>query len=412
MWNTCSAKNQMGNTIFLFAAFKRNLFKPAMLFKINCLFFIYLLLTLHTYAQNLVANSGFEEVNICTEYEQDCSPEAWNSTSARPLDYKGQQQKIAFKGKHFLPVTIDEKYNHHLRTFWQTKLRCTLVKNQLYRIRFYIACPVIPENISFYFSPKFIFTRENQELPLPPSVRFTASNFSPVKKSAWLEVNAEYRATGNEVYLVIGNFRLADSVVRQQFEEYAYFKSIYCIDELSVEAADSKLTCAEWKRQDAVQYANNYKHTPPADCDSSWSYWEKKPDPLTVPPPQPIPTQPIRPEPRFETFTIPDILFKFDSSNINPAFTGILDSIAAKIAAKGFRRILVNGYTDGEGTYKYNLNLSLRRASSITTYLEKIWQFDRRKMTFRGYGKANPIAPNNTEEGRQKNRRVELMVLW
>jgi len=69
----------------------------------------------------------------------------------------------------------------------------------------------------------------------------------------------------------------------------------------------------------------------------------------------------------------------------------------------------VAGYTDYIGSNEYNLKLSVRRANSVRIYLLKK-HVPAKSITIIGYGEENPIAPNETPEGRQKNRRVEFQI--
>ena len=69
----------------------------------------------------------------------------------------------------------------------------------------------------------------------------------------------------------------------------------------------------------------------------------------------------------------------------------------------------VEGHTDSVGTDDYNQSLSERRAESVKSYL--IQQgIDRSSITSRGFGESQPVASNDTADGRQRNRRVELVV--
>lgn len=70
----------------------------------------------------------------------------------------------------------------------------------------------------------------------------------------------------------------------------------------------------------------------------------------------------------------------------------------------------ISGYTDNTGNEKYNIKLSLSRAKSVTTYLVEKGIMDTR-ITYKGYGNSKPIAGNNTEKGRMKNRRVEFSII-
>jgi len=69
--------------------------------------------------------------------------------------------------------------------------------------------------------------------------------------------------------------------------------------------------------------------------------------------------------------------------------------------------LMIKGHTDSVGSDEYNLGLSDRRANSVRQYLVN-QGIDPSRLSSKGYGEAEPIAPNNTDEGRAKNRRIEF----
>ena len=71
---------------------------------------------------------------------------------------------------------------------------------------------------------------------------------------------------------------------------------------------------------------------------------------------------------------------------------------------------MIGGYTDNVGDAKANLRLSRARANSVKVFLVKRG-VNAKRLIARGYGETKPIAPNTTEAGRQKNRRIEFTVL-
>jgi outer membrane protein OmpA-like peptidoglycan-associated protein len=117
----------------------------------------------------------------------------------------------------------------------------------------------------------------------------------------------------------------------------------------------------------------------------------------------------VRVVPKPDTLIIPDILFKFNSSELNTALYGALDSLIRKIPHDGSVQLKVTGYTDNAGNDDYNYNLSLKRAKAVADYMQKSGLGnDIRQIT--GGGEAFPVADNRTPEGRKKNRRVEIII--
>ena len=104
-----------------------------------------------------------------------------------------------------------------------------------------------------------------------------------------------------------------------------------------------------------------------------------------------------------------DVLFDFDKAEIRADAAHALAELAAVIRAyKGAVRL--EGHTDGKGAPKYNQNLSERRAASVMQWLIEREQIPAARMTTQGFGKTKPVASNDTDAGRQKNRRVEVVI--
>lgn len=104
-----------------------------------------------------------------------------------------------------------------------------------------------------------------------------------------------------------------------------------------------------------------------------------------------------------------DVLFDFDSAKLRDSSVKKLEAIAGILREKyPDREIIVEGHTDGVGGRDYNSRLSMDRAESVARYLKPRTGSD--KLSYRGFGAERPIADNATGEGRQKNRRVEIII--
>jgi outer membrane protein OmpA-like peptidoglycan-associated protein len=104
------------------------------------------------------------------------------------------------------------------------------------------------------------------------------------------------------------------------------------------------------------------------------------------------------------------ITFGFDSSAIRPEFRQTLDQVADTLRRYDQTYVDVYGHTDSVGSDAYNQTLSERRASAVADYLTGRGVQSARLGT-RGFGESQPIASNDTEEGRAENRRVEIKLV-
>ena len=104
-----------------------------------------------------------------------------------------------------------------------------------------------------------------------------------------------------------------------------------------------------------------------------------------------------------------DVLFAFDSAELTPAAQSALTEIAGRLSGASMVSVNVVGHTDSVGSEDYNQRLSERRAMSVKDYLAS-QGVPRDKLTAEGLGENQPVADNDSEEGRAKNRRVEIHV--
>jgi outer membrane protein OmpA-like peptidoglycan-associated protein len=104
-----------------------------------------------------------------------------------------------------------------------------------------------------------------------------------------------------------------------------------------------------------------------------------------------------------------NVTFKTDSSDLNGNFFSVLASVSLVLKEYEKTIIEVAGHTDNTGAAEYNQALSERRAATVAQYLSGKGVMGQRIMTVGG-GEGHPIATNDTAEGRQANRRVELTL--
>jgi outer membrane protein OmpA-like peptidoglycan-associated protein len=103
------------------------------------------------------------------------------------------------------------------------------------------------------------------------------------------------------------------------------------------------------------------------------------------------------------------LLFDFDSDVLRSESRKNLDNLASSLSNFGDSRLMLVGHTDSQGSDSYNMDLSRRRASSVASYLESHGVSEVR-VDLAGRGETEPVASNDTETGRQENRRVEVAI--
>jgi outer membrane protein OmpA-like peptidoglycan-associated protein len=121
---------------------------------------------------------------------------------------------------------------------------------------------------------------------------------------------------------------------------------------------------------------------------------------------KPLPTPAVK---RDSIIVLNDVLFETNSYKLNKELLPKLDSISVYLKKQLRADVSISGHTDNVGKESYNLNLSSQRAEAVAEYfLDK--GIPPEQVSFGGFGSAQPIATNDTLEGRRKNRRVEILI--
>lgn len=105
-----------------------------------------------------------------------------------------------------------------------------------------------------------------------------------------------------------------------------------------------------------------------------------------------------------------NIFFDFDKATLRPESTAELERLIKLLTDVPSMKIEIGGHTDSKGSDEYNMKLSAARAESVVNYLAT-HGVDKGRLSSKGYGETKPMADNNTEEGRQLNRRTEFEII-
>jgi len=102
--------------------------------------------------------------------------------------------------------------------------------------------------------------------------------------------------------------------------------------------------------------------------------------------------------------------FDVDKTEIRPQYRDEIAKVGDFMKQYPTTTAVIEGHSDNVGDAEYNLNLSLRRAESVVSYLVDTFGIDRSRLTAVGYGSSRPVADNATESGKQANRRIEAII--
>jgi OOP family OmpA-OmpF porin len=214
------------------------------------------------------------------------------------------------------------------------------------------------------------------DLSLPPRGLFgyhpQINNFADsilFDKNGWGNITEDYTANGGEKYLVIGNFKPDNKLLAKRIEPNNGFRhnSYYLIDDVS-------LTPYEEEVKDTIPVTQTEVYEP-----------KKK-------------------------YVLKFVYFDTDKAILLPKSYVELDKLVTFLKEKSDTKIEIGGHTDNAGTYDHNIILSSQRAEAVVTYLISQGIISTR-LTYKGYGPNQPIAPNDTPDNMQLNRRVDFMIV-
>jgi outer membrane protein OmpA-like peptidoglycan-associated protein len=346
-------------------------------------------------AQDLIANGSFQDLNVCKELQAPCSPSAWKTTSPHLMMYGAEKN-----GNYYARLTIFNSSIEGIRKYMQTRLLCPLRKDQVY----IISVKLKPGNVfmgsfGIVLTGTPVFINNDLLLRIQPTIDLTG-HYAKVpygKRRDWYTITVEYRATGEERYLILGNFQDDAEQERtylsqpKNFTDYEYY-----IDDVVLKPKIPQDPCRNYDIVKQQLYSQTERH-PQRKFNM---FGEDEPEQGG-----PVIDRPV------DTLRLGNVYFEFDSDRLNLIGKAKLDSLFRNLVIEDIDSVRVCGHTDSMGPREYNVNLSSRRAEAIMQVIRDT-ELSGFVTEVKGYGDAMPIASNKTEAGRKKNRRVEVLIYY
>lgn len=341
-------------------------------------------------AANLVPNPSFEEfaappigwfykgkhfTNVVKFWEAptSASPDVFGPRVRVPDHWaeKGFGQMDAHSGESMAGITVYgcENGKPHCREYLQVQLTEPMIPGQEYYFEFFVSH--LPQslqasNLGALLTVEPIHKPTDERIDAQPQIVNTSVTSA---KNKWKKLSTNIVAEEAYAYLVIGNF-YPDSLTKTRKTHQTVFNySYYYVDDV------------------LFQKLPPYLPQPILEDDLS--------------------TKKLSPG---ETVVLENIYFEFDKWNLHPRSFLELNKLVKILEDHPNMIIQVNGHADAIGDDRYNLYLSRKRAKSVIQYLNN-QGIPRNRTLYRGFGSSQPVASNDTEEGRQQNRRVEFLVL-
>ena len=345
-------------------------------------------------AQNLIENPSFEIFVSCperlgnfdtdvvqwttpttgsTDYFNGCS-----TTMGTPENFNGKQPANFGKGYAGLYLYAPDDYREYL----QATLKKALIAGKKYRVSFYISLAersdfaVKDFGVLFSKDKLHVATKKNLSKKKLYDHKGNDYNFMEIGYSNfysdtqdWILVNTQFVAKGTENFMTVGNFKTNARTRKFKTKRNAKQGAYYYVDMFQVEAVNDSELAKMTSKDELV-----------ADTFAL--------DKIHV----------------FE-----NVLFEFDKFSLLGSVKQEMMQLYTYVKADTSLRLTIQGHTDGIGSEKYNQILSSKRAQAVALYLQNLG-VSKDRIEWRGLGGKNPIASNNTEAGRQQNRRVAFVI--
>lgn len=452
-----------------------------------CTVLLFLVVSHTGYSQekNLVVNPGFEKFEKCPEdytpenlshrlipgwtYPTRATPDYFNRCSRHnvgvPKNFAGESEPHGGDGYAGAILSgTEESYREYI----QGTLSVPMVKDQQYCIRFHYKLASFSrfavDQMSLYLSATEIKNDININLTYAPQITNKIGLFLD-NIDEWEQFCTVYKATGNERFFIIGNFRNYDhtnyvvtdkNVVNLRNKAYAY----YYFDDVSIAPLDNCLNCP-CVLHDFESRIIETRYTGGKDPMSgkvskitndgsirigllggvqpytiNWNNGLSGTELKNLPAGTYIYTahdknnclssdtvvfieplieiddfkEGLRSIEEGSALVLKNIFFEFNKTELLPASYNELNQVVQFMLEENITLIEIAGHTDNDGSDSYNQKLSEGRAASVVQYLAS-QGINPQKMIAAGYGESRPIDTNSTEEGKAQNRRVEFVLI-
>ena len=372
-----------------------------------------LLLSLSTWlhSQDLVPNSSFEDyIDFDTagttgwhKVQSSDTPDYFNLSKEHSFNdifdkyIGGTRPKSgdAFTGIFCYRV---QPFRHirNIREYIETSLGSKLEKDSMYRIQISLCLDsesnTAVQNFGVYFSGSSnVNNPDFKTFRIRPQVEFNSSFLENTKY--WVELTTMYKAGGFEEYMVLGNFRADRST------------GIKAVSPEKVKGKRDKWGLTN-KERSSYYYLDDV-------IIEKVSLPGVLPDTLLTETDENVEAEPGFDISKIEVdsvIVLKNIQFEFNKSELLPQSYREIDRLFQLMKDNPAIRVKLEGHTDNIGDYDFNLGLSVRRVEAVSEYLISKG-IDPERIEYAGYSFSFPLVPNDTDEGRAKNRRVAFKII-
>ncbi|MEO6302845.1 MAG: OmpA family protein [Bacteroidia bacterium] len=332
--------------------------------------------------KNLVPNGSFENYRRKTNNIKQAVP--WRPIASidyyhNPLDNDTTVQKGAYSGDSYTGFRFQKRY----KEFLQVKLAEPLHRGTVYEFSMHVRLAFWSNAVLKSFGvliSKAGYSKQGDAVKAN-IVDTIAKKGGLFKAHEWFTIRGYYKADGGEKYITIGNFspKIKKEMVRMNLFKVGYKESYYFVDDVKLikspafeEKVDVEIVGPNYHAEDSTLMVN----------------------------------QDIKVG---DKVGLNNIFFDNGRYYLLPESFQELNKLAQYLLKNPTVEIQINGHSDNAGLKYKNQKMSELRAREVFEYLIK--KGVQNKMYFKGYGSTQPVASNETDEGKAKNRRVEFQII-
>lgn len=355
----------------------------------------FILLNKFCYSQNLLLDGSFEVLSGISQsritYDRNLSYlKYWFTPNTNSSDFFSKISKYYQEPSNYFGFQNPRTGGSYAgilpldREYLSTSFTKKLEKGKLYCFELYWSLSdnshLATSSIGIYFSKNKIYLPQADRMEFVPQIQNEKQIFWK-EKEKWERFSGTYLASGGEEYLIIGSFVKKPKIKVLGPRKMPIFEGCYYyFDDVSVFEINEINECACRVEQSEKKIENEK----PKENELEQKY--------------------------VKGIVFKDVNFKSNESIILPQSFHSLDSLAIFLINHPKLEIEIEGHTDNIGNEMDNQILSEKRAKAIADYLNKK-EISLRRIRIKGFGGAIPIESNETEEGRERNRRVEFRII-
>ncbi len=335
--------------------------------------------------KNLVPNGSFENYRKKSGNIKQAIP--WQQIASvdfyqEPVSNDTSSQRGARTGNCYAGLRFQKKY----KEFLQVKLAESLHRGTTYEYEMYVRLAFWSNASLKSFGALFtkVGYKSKADVVRSALVDSVSKKGSFINGYQWFKISGKYLADGGEKYLTIGNFspNVKKDMVRMNIFKLGFKEAYYFVDDISM------IKAKEIVEKVKVEIVGSFN----LDGNPQDSVLEVKKDVKVG-----------------EKIALKNIFFENGRYYLLPESYAELNKLAQYLLRNPGMEIQINGHSDNSGSKNKNQKISEQRAREVFEYLIK--KGVQNKMYFKGYGSSLPVAGNETDIDRAKNRRVEFEII-